>query len=194
MDEWENKLTAKLYRALCPDSAELGEYQLGLLAGEPRARIQNHLTQCPLCAAEVRTLQGFLDDNARDLTLSFGERVSFWVAERLSNPSGGALTPAFGLRGGEQPGPLLYQAGDTLLTLEIQDDPAQSGHKSLLGLVTGAPPDGRLQAGLYLQDQLVQTNDVDELGNFGFDKLEPGVYQLLLNGSDIEIQVNHLQI
>lgn len=194
MNDWEDKLTAILYRVLCPDPVELGEYHLGVLDNDRRTRIKNHLDECPHCMAEVRTLQGFMEDVSRELELGLSDQVRVWIAERMPNLSGGGtLTPAFGLRGDEQSGPLFYQAGEAQLTLEIQDDPNQPDRKSLLGLVIGVEP-SELQASLFLANQLVQSSSVDELGNFGFDLLETGSYELIINAPDVEIQVANIQI
>ena len=59
-------LTSKLFRFDCPPSHVLGEYQLGMLSKELTAAVDNHLSLCSLCSAEVATLAGFLEnDQAR---------------------------------------------------------------------------------------------------------------------------------
>ncbi|TMC22289.1 MAG: hypothetical protein E6J34_06805 [Chloroflexi bacterium] len=56
----EQKLIHKLYRWDCPSNEELGEYEMGLLATEQALRVQYHLAQCMLCAAEIASLAKFL--------------------------------------------------------------------------------------------------------------------------------------
>ena len=75
MSNIEEQLTKKLYRAACPDSLELGEYQLGMLQAERKAWIQTHLAECRFCTAEVAQLNGYLTDLKPDLELSLAERA-----------------------------------------------------------------------------------------------------------------------
>lgn len=49
-------LRAALYRRDCPDSLELVEYQMGLLANPGQKRLQVHLAHCPHCEAELKRL------------------------------------------------------------------------------------------------------------------------------------------
>lgn len=56
----EQKLIHKLYRWDCPSNEELGEFQMGLLSKEQALRVQYHLSQCVLCAAEITSLAKFL--------------------------------------------------------------------------------------------------------------------------------------
>ncbi len=78
----ELTLTSKLYRWDCPPSQVLGEYQLGMLSRELTAAVNNHLSMCVLCAAEVATLTDFL---AHDPMLT--ERVTIpSVSVQSSSP------------------------------------------------------------------------------------------------------------
>jgi anti-sigma factor RsiW len=58
----ELALTSKLYRFDCPPSQVLGEYQLGMLSKELTAAVNNHLSLCAHCSAEVATLVEFLEN------------------------------------------------------------------------------------------------------------------------------------
>lgn len=60
----ELTLTSKLYRWDCPPTQVLGEYQLGMLSQELTAAVENHLSMCVLCAAEVTALNEFLADDS----------------------------------------------------------------------------------------------------------------------------------
>lgn len=56
----ELTLSSKLFRWDCPPTQVLGEYESGMLSKELGAAVQNHLSICVLCAAEVASLTGFL--------------------------------------------------------------------------------------------------------------------------------------
>lgn len=187
------KITEILYRVTCPDSIELGEYHLGMLSAARRQYISQHLADCPHCIQELAQLHNFMRDVATDLDYSLVERIKIWIAQKSpSGPGGMVGTPAFALRGDDQ-GPLMYEAGEAQLTLEIQDDPQQPGQKSVIGLVLGINPTA-WQVHLWQNDKLLDAVPVDELGNFTLNKLSPGGYKLILLGPDAEIQVPDLVV
>jgi hypothetical protein len=194
MAKLENQLSNALYRAFCPEPNELGEYQLGLLPSPRAKQIQTHLVECPHCRSELAQLTSFLKQVEPDLETSLAERVRVWLAELLPPGIAGAAGPAlaFGLRGDES-GVHFYQAGEAQITLEVQDDPAALGRKSLVGLILGIEAAG-LQAHLWRQEQAVISAAVDELGNFTLNGLEPGRYEIFLSGPDVEIQIKDLEI
>jgi len=191
----EDKLTAILYRLTCPDSAELGEYHFKMVPGERAHDIKQHLTTCPHCRSELAQLQRYLTEVAPDLEYSLADHIKIWIARLV--PEGGwrngsAPIPAFAVRGGDN-GPLIYQAGDAQLTIEVQDDPEKPGHRSILGLVFGVDLAG-MQAYLWQESRGVAAVDVDELGNFIITGLAPGKYELILSGPAVEIHVQALSI
>jgi len=191
----EDKLTAILYRLTCPDSAELGEYHFGIVAGERSRQIKRHLGSCPHCRRELVQLQSYLTELAPELEISLAGRVKIWIARLVPDGgwgNGSAPMPAFAVRGGEN-GPLIYQAGDAQLTIEVQDDLEKPGHRSILGLVFGADL-ADMQAYLWQESKGVAAVDVDELGNFIISGLAPGVYELILSGPAVEIHVQELTI
>jgi len=194
MAKLENQLSKALYRAFCPETLELGEYQLGMLSSQQTNKIQTHLAECPHCRAELAQLKSFLKEVGADLETSLADRVRIWIAERIppgnAGSSGTAL--AFGLRG-EVSSVHFYQAGEAQITLEVQDDPSAPGRKTLVGLVLGDEI-AELQAHLWQADQAVATAEVDELGNFTLLGLEPGQYELFMSGPDVEIQIKDLEI
>ena len=155
-------------------------------------QIQNHLAECPHCRTELAQLRSFLKEVEPDLKISLAERVRVWLAELLPSGIAGGPALAFGLRGDEN-GVHFYQAGEAQITLEVQDDPAALGRKSLVGLILGNEV-AELQAHLWRQEQAVTSARVDELGNFTLSGLEPGKYELFLSGPDVEIQIKDLEI
>jgi hypothetical protein len=60
----ELTLSSKLFRWDCPPTQVLGEYELGMLSKELSAAVENHLSMCVQCAAEVASLTGFLANDS----------------------------------------------------------------------------------------------------------------------------------
>lgn len=197
MANMEDKLTQRLYRRFCPEPLELGEFQLQMLPQARMAAIRQHLDTCPHCRGELGQLQSYLEDLAPSLEYSLLERVKIWIARQAPDApqAGPALAPAYALRGEQETGEksVSYQAGDALLSLEVQADPDQPGKESVLGLVTGIDPAG-LQAALWQDGQLLDETRIDEIGNFVLPHLEPGRYELIVGGPDLEIHVQELII
>jgi anti-sigma factor RsiW len=194
MAKLENQLSKALYRAFCPETSELGEYQLGMLSTQRANQIQAHLVECPHCRTELAQLKSFLKEVEPDLETSLAARVRVWLAELLppGAASGHAPALAFGLRG-DEPNVHFYQAGEIQITLEVQVDPNAPGGKVLIGLVLGEEA-ASLQAHLWRGDQAVTSAEVDELGNFTLSGLEPGNYEIFLSGADVEIQIKDLEV
>jgi hypothetical protein len=191
----DDGLKAALYRITCPDSATLGNFHLGLLPEDAAKQIADHVAICPHCVREIKQLELFLAETAVSLQPSTAERIKVWIAKRL--PTGGQPgsvlgTPAFAMRANDT-GPLIYEAGDAHLSLEVQDDPEHPGHRSILGLVLGIETEA-VEVSLIQEEAVVTAVTLDELGNFTFIGLEPGKYELTLSGKDIEIHVQDLFI
>jgi hypothetical protein len=191
MDFIERNLSAHLYRITCPSPEDLGEYHLKILPNEPAEAIRQHLITCPHCTQELTQLQSYLKELAPDLDYTFQERVKIWIA-RLLPPPGSALTPAFALRG-EGAGPLMFEAGSYQLTLEIQDDPANPGLRTILGLVIGGA-DTLQRVALWQDGGSIQETAVDDLGNFVFAGVQPGSYDLILSQLAAEIHVQAFDV
>lgn len=186
----DDSLKAAFYRITCPDSATLGNYHLGLLSDEVAAPIVDHLAICPHCTQEIAQLEAFLAETAVSLQPSTKERIKVWVAKRLpssGSPRDALGTPAFALRGGDT-GPMMFEAGDAQLSLEVQEDPEHPGRKSILGLVLGIETDD-VRATLFQGDVVITAVSLDDLGNFTIANVQAGQYALILTGSDIEIHI-----
>lgn len=194
MDHGEKLLAAHLYRITCPSPNELGEYHLKLLPGERAAAVARHLPLCENCRQEIAQLQAFMTDLAPDLEYSLRERAQIWIARLLPkyHGSGFSLEPALAFRG-EDEGPRTYEAGGVQLHVDVQDDPVQPGHKSVVGLVIGAP-DTAVSVQLWQTGNLVQETSLDEWGNFTLGGIIPGVFDLILSSQVIEIHVPNLEV
>jgi len=191
MDFIEKNLSSNLYRVTCPSSIDLGEYHLKMLPNEKSKAIHQHLVTCPHCTQELAQLRNYLSELAPELDYTFEERVKIFIARML--PGGldislaGMPAPAFALRG-ESEGPLMFEAGSYQLTLEIQDDPANPGLRTILGLVIGEAETLK-QVALWQDGRSIQETTIDELGNFVFAGVQPGSYDLILSQVAAEIHV-----
>lgn len=193
MTKYESKLSAMLYRALCPSTTELGEYRFGMLEDEQNNSIQQHIKNCPHCRSELIQLEGYLAEVSPDLEYSLADRINIWIARLIPEQSFGTLPPlANGLRG-ESGRQRVYQAGDAQLTFDVQADPEQPGRKTLIGLITGIETSG-LNVRLWQEQEYVIEKEVDELGNFIISGLEVGSYRLILSGTNFETHVEELVI
>lgn len=187
MNKDEQELTNALYRAFCPNSSQLGEYQLGMLNPEQSDRIRIHLDDCLHCRRELIELEGYLNDLAPSLEAALVERIKVWVAKLLP-PSGaqaGSLAPAFAVRG-EADNLLTYQAGEALIHIEIRKDIHGSGLNSLFGLLTGIEGQSS-QVELREAGQVKASTQVDELGNFVLGELPAGNYEISIRAGEFEI-------
>ena len=197
MTEIENRLSAALYRVTCPDSAELGEYRLGITPAARAAFIDRHLRECPHCYRELVQLDSFMAQVKSDLDYGTADRIKIWIARHVPDLKAGlgSPAPAFAFRGDgvdDEAGPdrsLVFEAGDAQLMIEIQDAPGDAGRKALIGLVIGIDLVD-LEAHLWLDGRRIATVDIDDLGNFAFPNLEAGHYELIITGPDGE---NHVQ-
>lgn len=201
LKEQEQRLRALLYRGTCPEAHELGQFEMKMLNAERAALVAQHVDTCPRCAMELAVLGDFFKDVAPDLEYSLAERVRVLIARLASDLGrlGGDRQPAPLLAGvrGEGAGPLIYEAEEVQVSMEVQDDAGRAGRKSILGLVTGAEARG-WQAMLWQESgplaELVQTQEIDELGNFVFEGLRPGNYSLTLRGEDVEVVIQELAV
>jgi hypothetical protein len=199
-------MTAQLYRITCPNSTELGEYHLGVLPVDRARAIAEHLAECPHCRREIAQLADYLaelepsigwDASAqRDALDQVVERVRVLVARLINGGPLGqpALAPAFASVRGEGQEPLMYQAGEMQVMIEIEEDVDRPDHKTILGLVVGSEAPQELEAHLWAGEQPLATVPVDELGNFVLSNVVCGSYELMLSGPKIDIHIQDLEI
>jgi len=198
----ETMLTAQFYRVQCPAPLELGEYALHLLSRPRQAEIKQHLASCPHCNTEVSQLQDYLKllapVNQKTGLQTTAERVRVLVARLLSGPSDALLPPALqpamaGVRGAST-APHVFEAGDFRIIIETQGDVTQPGAYSLLGLLIGETPPENFEVQLWQKETFVAKDKVDAFGNFNFDGLQSGAYDLKLLHSELEIRINTLEL
>jgi hypothetical protein len=194
MERIEAKLAAHFYRLTCPDSLELGEYEMGILPFDRLDVIRSHLAECPHCRSEITGLKLYLRQLAPELRFSPAQRIRIWIARLIPPAPVGspAPSPAFALRG-EGRGSQVYEAGDAHLTIELQDDPEEAGRSVILGLIIGVEVEN-LVVHLWREGKHSTTVPLDELGNFTLAGLESGRYELILAGPSLEIHVQELVV
>jgi hypothetical protein len=196
-------LLDRLFRATCPSSDELGEYFLGMLSAERSSAIAVHVSCCPHCEQELAQLSGFLattvtpEESAP--TEAVLDRIKVIIGRLIDSTTGLGSTGAFGFTQayagirGEEEGPLIYQANGGQVILEFQEDTEYPGRKSLFGLISGFEQ-STLMVQLWAEDGSLRAAHVDEIGNFVFSSLTPGVYKLTVITKDVEIHIPKLQI
>jgi hypothetical protein len=200
----EERLTRALYRMDCPDPTELGEYHLQMVSGDRAKFIKQHLVECPLCRREAAQLQNYLAGLAADLEPRplerIRDRLKVVVARLLDSASASglsgprALAPAYaGLRGAEE-GPLIYQAGELQVVIQVHEDANRPGRQTIVGLVTGLSDPQTVTVHLWQAGQQLLTGPVDDLGNFEISDLAPAGYELILSGPETEIHIQDLPV
>ena len=199
------RLQRRLFRFACPTSHQLGEYELGVVSPEERTAIAAHVVECPRCTAELRTLREFL---AGDLVAGLANPLPGPV-ERLRRVVASVMAPRpgagyAGLRGtaAADAGTRTYQAGDVSISLSTAPA-ATRGRLSLSGLLWREDADGEVAGAtvalLGAEDdtpaaQPGQTTELDELGNFTFDEVAPGIYRLEVTLGDQIVVIDGLRL
>lgn len=200
LQDMQQALTTRLFRADCPPALELGEYQMGLLPVDQSLTIARHVSVCPHCAQEIAALQGFMAQPQPDVAPSVLDtvrsRLQVVVAELVSGARSAfappALAPAYaGLRGGGDD-PLIYEANDVQLSIEVQNDGECPGHLAIFGLITGLEDGQSAQIELWRDQQRLAGAAVDAIGNFTLGGLTPGDYELFITNGTLDIHVQNL--
>lgn len=196
MRQWQISLGARLFRAACPPSLEIGEYHLGLLSPERQLAVAQHLLDCPHCAAELADLRGFVADlgplpQAGPLAQARKQAQSFFA--RLVGGGSTAQPLALGLRGDEA-APLIFEAGDAQIILEVVEDCEQAGRQTIVGLLIGLDDASVFTARLWQAGQPSAASAVDSLGNFTFAGLAPATYDLILSSPAQDIHMTDIAI
>jgi hypothetical protein len=173
-------------RAECPDAHALSEYQQGLLPATEHATIEDHLRICSDCAREIAELDHFLKKVPIAPALpSIPHELKRLVARRASPPPGTQIQQqALAFRGATAAPPDVYEAEDIKVVVGLEADGLRAGRKMLLGFTTreGQPLASLTgaQAQLSRRGETVAMEQVDALGNFVFNDLISGEYELVL--------------
>lgn len=185
LEREQKLLISRLYRASCPSTDELGEFQLRMLPSDQMLIISQHVRECPLCTREIEQLKEYLSDLTPGTEGNLLQQTKRLVAQLVSG--GGALgtvgEPSFALRG-EGEGPLTYEVGGILIVIDIQE--AVDGKLNILGQVAAEQQDDWTAALVKLKqkDQPELTTTVDDLGAFQFEGLSPGPVDIQIEAKD----------
>jgi anti-sigma factor RsiW len=173
----EQGLLARMWRWDCPPAQRLADYHARRLPADEARALDLHLAGCASCAGELAELRAFA---AADIPLA--EAAPAPPAPWRS--AGGALfarpapqRPAVALRGAAD-GPLMAEAGDATIFLDLRPDGA--GRVALQGQLVA--PDQERWAGALVELRqaggLVATATIDELGSFACAGIPPGAAEL----------------
>lgn len=175
----QRHLLRNLYRFACPSSQTLGEYELGMVAPAERTRIAAHIVGCPRCTAEMQMLREFLATEEDAPPVGAVGRIRRMVATLLPPPP--LISPHAALRGRGDGAARTYQADDVTITLDL-GAPVRRGRTSLVGLIWRDNDDPATIAGstvtLLRDGDIMHTSEIDDVGNFAFDDITPGTYEL----------------
>ena len=215
---FESALAAKLHRASCPDSEQLGAYHLSQIELAIASEIEQHLEICIHCQAELEGLQQFMAlpvPQVESLTMpsvaketAGYQQVKRWTAKLIQIGSQliddlgqiGQTQPqlASALRGGgaEIP-PHVYAAEDIQIILEAQALPHDKSEKELQMKLSGTilSLDHRFYQVILESDGLsIPSSPIDEMGYFLFDRLPQGGYRLIIVGETAEIEIPKFEL
>ncbi|MFN8440380.1 MAG: hypothetical protein U0175_06425 [Caldilineaceae bacterium] len=196
---FEQWLTDRLYRAMCPSSLELGEYESGLLIDTARLQIELHLRDCPACRKEINFLRDFFVAESIKLPAPVPDSTLQTMIKRLVarlRTAGNDLgpQPAWGALRGTANEPLVFSADSVEIVIEVQENASQPLHKTLLGLVLGVESNQDFLVQLSQNDQVIASTPLDPFGNFVFPSLTSGNYQLILTGNQLEILIEQVTV
>ena len=190
-----------------PDFATLSQLRDGSLADDDRSRCAAHLAGCAACAARMEWLMRTVD-LLRSSELEDAPAALIARAVRLFSPlaaprplgvrrrlvallrSGGAPSPAFGLRGGvSDVRRCFYEAGAFGIDLRLA--PHAVAGWDVTGQLLGPTAGGviHLESG-----DLRLAAPVSEDGEFRLDGVAPGRYALRCESGDDEIHVEAFDV
>lgn len=192
-EEW---WAARLHRALCPSPAALQDFVFTLLPAAGEAAVAEHAASCPHCTRDLLSLHAFLAGGetahrraaaSEPATPGPLARLRLRVGELLTGAGG----LAFGARGAADS--LLYRAGDIIVGVNVQADPARPGCLDIVGAAAGLPLGG--SAFLWQDDRLAAAAPVDELGGFQFSGVDPaGPYDLEVTAPGAAVRLPDIQL
>jgi hypothetical protein len=188
-EEFERGLRRSLYRFDCPDAQTLGHYQLELLAPAERVRIAAHARDCDACSDELQILRAFL---AMPTVIADSPmaQVRRFIATLFTPAAGLAYA---GLRGAADDSTRIFEAHDVTVSVGRAKT---SG--SLLGLIVPSRMlpealEGR-QVRLMPREGSPLQARVDDLGNFQFADVGPGLYALEVDLPDGILVIEELRV
>ncbi len=186
LDALSKGIVASVFRAECPSSQEIGDYYLGLITLEQKSLISTHLKNCPLCSDELNQLKTYLGSKT-----GFLDKTKIIIArlieglDQLSAQNNLELAPVWDVRGREKSA-LVFQADEYQIVLMPYLERKHPSLYTLTGLLAGQ--ENLIgDVDLMIEDCYQASSRIDELGNFSFEHVEPGVYKIIVDCKEIEI-------
>jgi anti-sigma factor RsiW len=208
--ELQGMLRKQFFRMFCPVSDALVAFQQGRLEGDQFESIEAHIADCPHCARELQLLTrlagdpqlgrsppdpwNILNATARETAAGKLRRV---FAELL--PPAAPLAGAYGaLRGQSHMAQYAYHAENLQITIGVRQLAQRADRRVVVGLLEldddPAAIIGQATASLLHQDRPISVTELDDLGNFVLDDLDPGIYRLSLRLPDREVIIDALTL
>jgi len=188
----EQRLRQTLFRADCPSTLALGEWQFGMVVPEQTVILQSHIAACPHCTAELVQIQSAMnapvtDSPKREPVL---RRLIMKLESLLDDIAGTTAASPVALRGETWSG--LYTSGDYMISLTKRR--VSSGYL-LQGSVIMPEPMAKGQAQLTLKqnETVIVKSPLSAAATFTFNKIQPGRYELIVTTSSSELVVPELQ-
>ena len=180
-----------------PSSFELGEYHFGLLSAQKKSQIEQYLKQFPYAQKELNLLQAYLNEPEVEQSASTTESGPIrqlkvllakltgrtWTLPKTQTP---LFTAGGGLRGLEEG---VYEIDDIYITLGIRDDEGQVGYKVLTGIIDAENDINNALLWRTHSPTMIATATVEHSCEFEFSRLEPGDYELILTGPNVEVHI-----
>lgn len=215
--QFDARLLTTLYRFDCPTPDRLRAYYWKELPPAQQQRLEGHVAQCPLCAAELASLQRFMQETSPEIhtkaafsTSASGAGAANSLPQRMLGqaqalvnqmrivvaqlvaPAVPELAPvAFR---GEAPTVQLFETPDITISLLVQREPDATF--TLAGqILTIAPMLGEscklISANV---EEVLRQMPIDSNGNFVGKQLLAGAYQLIIMGSEQAVIIPNLVI
>jgi hypothetical protein len=186
-------LSTALYRAPCPATEALVQYQAGLLKMHERRQIARHIQECSFCAGELRRLST-LDAPQYSLWEEM-RRAARTVIEAVHVPPPARLAAA--VRGGRF-SPRLYRAGELDIVLGSEMLSPTCDLWRLRGRITrGGLAMTNLTGStvrLIQEGRIVASQAIDDMGYFSCEHLAAGQYDLWLERPEADIVVRQVVV
>lgn len=175
---WNEQMQAQLQRWDCPPPQHLADYHWGIADRESAQIIAQHLPTCVRCSSEIESLRTFLNADEPQPSVPSISPASSAPRVRLRERLATLLphTPTLAVRG-EHRAPLLAQAGDVLLVLDVEP----IGDRFVVhGQVAADDPDRWTGALVEIRQNGVVRGvaEVDDVASFRCGPLPAGISEL----------------
>jgi hypothetical protein len=183
----EQPLRRALFRAACPPSLSLGEWNAGMLAASVAQEIAGHVASCVHCTADVARIEAAMNAPVTLAKEPVLRRIVLKL-ESLFDAATGAPA-AVALRGDSWSG--LFANGDYMISLTKR---RASGGYSLQGSLITPEPSVKGEARLVVKEGAVLAGTpLSAAATFVFDGVPSGQYELVVRTAASELIVPGLQ-